>query len=219
MQIRNSLFFGIDEQRISYLLEDLRARWEEYEKGQTILQEGSSIQEIGIVEEGRVMISHFDVWGRASLLGQIGPGDVFGEAYACAPDQALQVHVMAMEKTRVQFLHIQQFLRIYDPSRHEHSLFLQNLLQIGAKRTLQLSRRMRYMEQKTIRGKLMLYFSDCAQEQGSKTLVLPYNRQQLADYLHVDRSAMCHALSLMQEEGRIRYHRNEITLLMDEIDI
>ena len=93
-----------------------------------------------------------------------------------------------------------------------HSKLIRNLLTVCASKSLQLSERIMHTTSKSIRGRLLSYFSDCAKKEGSYSFTIPFNRQQLADYLGVDRSTMCNELSKMQREGLIRYERSSFTL-------
>ena len=187
------LFQNIPPEDLDALLKCLDVRKKRYQKGEILFLEGAPTSNLGIVLSGRIMIEMGDAWGGRSILGTIGPGGTFAEAYACIPGEPLLVTVSAAEDTTV----------------------MQNLLTLCARKNLQLSRRMQHTAQKSIRGRLMSYFSQCAKQSGSNTFEIPYNRQQLADYLNVDRSALCSELSKMQRDGLIRYEKNHFTVCPD----
>ena len=190
---------------------------EEDSRGEVILPEGVPITKLGVVRNGKVLMEHSDVWGNNSVLGHAASGAVFGEAYACAPEESLLIRVIAAEETTVLFLDMQ---RIWNPCSDAcpfHIQLLRNLLTISAKKNLQLSRRILHTGAKTIRGRLLSYFSDCSKRAGSRTFSIPYNRQQLADYLGVDRSAMCSELSKMQKDGILWYQKNQFRLETAEV--
>ena len=181
------------------------------------MPEGVPITKLGIVRHGKVLMEHSDVWGNNSVLGHAASGAVFGEAYACAPEEPLLIRVIAAEETTVLFLDMQ---RIWNPCSDAcpfHIQLLRNLLTISAKKNLQLSRRILHTGAKTIRSRLLSYFSDCSKRAGSRTFSIPYNRQQLADYLGVDRSAMCSELSKMQKDGILWYQKNQFRLETAEV--
>ena len=210
---QTSLFSGISQADLSALLSCLAAVERRYSKGAVILAEGEPTQWMGLVLEGRAIISCADVWGKSSILGFAEPGAVFGEAYACVPGEALLISVCAAEETRVLFLNVGKLLTVCDNACPFHARLIRNLLSISAGKNLQLSRRIFHTTPKSIRGRLLSYFSECAKKSGSLTFTLPFNRQQLADYLGVDRSAMSSELSKMQRDGLIQVKGSTITML------
>lgn len=207
------LFSGISQADLSNLLSCLAAVERRYSKGAVILAEGEPTQWMGLVLEGRAIISCADVWGKSSILGFAEPGAVFGEAYACVPGEALLISVCAAEETRVLFLNVGKLLTVCGNACPFHARLIRNLLTISAGKNLQLSRRIFHTTPKSIRGRLQSYFSECAKKSGSLTFTLPFNRQQLADYLGVDRSAMSSELSKMQRDGLIQVQGGTITML------
>lgn len=210
---QTSLFSGISQADLSNLLSCLAAVERRYSKGAVILAEGEPTQWMGLVLEGRAIISCADVWGKSSILGFAEPGAVFGEAYACVPGEALLISVCAAEETRVLFLNVGKLLTVCGNACPFHARLIRNLLSISAGKNLQLSRRIFHTTPKSIRGRLQSYFSECAKKSGSLTFTLPFNRQQLADYLGVDRSAMSSELSKMQRDGLIQVQGGTITML------
>ena len=210
---QTSLFSGISQADLSNLLSCLAAVERRYSKGAVILAEGEPTQWMGLVLEGRAIISCADVWGKSSILGFAEPGAVFGEAYSCVPGEALLISVCAAEETRVLFLNVGKLLTVCGNACPFHARLIRNLLSISAGKNLQLSRRIFHTTPKSIRGRLQSFFSECAKKSGSLTFTLPFNRQQLADYLGVDRSAMSSELSKMQRDGLIQVQGGTITML------
>lgn len=206
------LFRGISEQEIQSLMHCLQVSTSIYRRGETILGEGTVTENIGIVLSGMALISCGDIWGNTSILGNVAPGEVFAEVYACIPGQPLLISVSAAENTEVMFMNVGHVLKTCSNACPFHSKLIQNLLSVCARRSLQLSQRISHTNTKSIRGRLMSYFSECAKQSGSNAFTVPYNRQQLADYLSVDRSAMCNELSKMRRDGLIEYERNRILL-------
>lgn len=206
------LFCGLKKSEITSLLDCLNATKRSYKKGEVILSEGSTTENIAIVLSGMAVISCSDIWGNNSILGNVAPGSVFSEVYACIPGQPLLVTVFAAENTTVLFMNVGRVLTTCTNACPFHGRLVRNLLTVCAHKNLQLSRRILHTSSKSIRGRLMSYFSECAKRAGSNSFLVPYNRQQLADYLNVDRSAMCNELSKMQKDGIIEYKRNHISL-------
>lgn len=213
MNLSNTkLFYGLKEDEITSLLDCLNAEKKSYKKGEIILSEGTITENIGIVLSGMAMISCCDIWGNNSILGNAAPGSVFAEVYACIPGQPLLVTVSAAEDTSVLFMNVGRILTACTNACPFHARLVRNLLNVCAHKSLQLSQRIQHTGSKSVRGRLMSYFSDCARHAGSNSFLVPYNRQQLADYLNVDRSTMCNELSKMQKDGIIEYERNRILL-------
>lgn len=206
------IFQGIEEPEIASLLQCLQATERTYQKGETILSEGSITENMGIVLSGMALISCGDIWGNTSVLGHVTPGSVFAEVYACIPGEPLLITVSAAEDTTILFINVGRILSTCTNACPFHTRLARNLLTVCAHKSLQLSQRILHTSSKSIRGRLMSYFSQCAKQAGNSTFQIPYNRQQLADYLGVDRSAMCHELSKMQKEGLISYEKNRFSL-------
>ncbi|MFR3225852.1 MAG: Crp/Fnr family transcriptional regulator [Blautia massiliensis (ex Durand et al. 2017)] len=206
------LFRGLEEAEIASLLSCLNAVERRFQKGEVILAEGSVTENIGVVLSGMAVVSCGDIWGNTSVLGSVPPGAVFGEAYACIPGQPMLAAVSAAEDTTVLFMNVGRVLATCTQACPFHTRLVRNLLTVCAHKSLQLSQRVQHTSSKSIRGRLMSYFSECAKRAGSNSFLIPYNRQQLADYLNVDRSAMCNELSKMRRAGVIEYERNRILL-------
>ena len=210
--INTQLFRGLEEAEITSLLGCLNAVERSFQKGEVILSEGSITENIGIVLSGMAVISCNDIWGNTSILGNVAPGSVFAEVYACIPGQPMLVTVSAVEDTSVLFMNVGRVLATCTNACPFHTRLVRNLLTVCAHKSLQLSQRIQHTSSKSIRARLMSYFSECAKRAGSNSFLIPYNRQQLADYLNVDRSTMCNELSKMQKDGIIEYERNRILL-------
>jgi CRP-like cAMP-binding protein len=175
-----------------------------------LLEAGQRAPALGVVLAGRVHMEHLDVWGSKTLLGQAGPGDLFAETYACLPDEPLRVSVVAAENGEALFLETGQLLQCgCEPWRWK---LTQNLLRIAARKNLGLAQRSLYTAPKTIRGRITAYFSVLARQNGSLRFTLPFDRQQLADHLGVDRSALSNALSQMQKDGLLVIDKREVEL-------
>ena len=211
------LFRGMEPSDIDEMLGSLQAKERTYKKGEIILPEGLPTEQIGVVLSGRVVIELGDVWGNNSVLSSIGPGGVFAEAYACVPGEPLMVNVTAAEETETLLLNIGQVLDPCSKACPYHMRIVRNLLTLCAVKNLQLSRRMLHTGPKSIRKRLLSYFSECIKRTGSYSFDIPYNRQQLADYLSVERSALSNELSTMQRDGLIRYEKNHFDV-MEQIE-
>ena len=191
------LFRGMTEAEICGLLACLSAGERRYARGERILTAGDPCPWMGLVLSGRVLVELSDAWGNDSVLGAAGEGEVFAEAYACAPGEPLLVNVTASEESTVLLLDAGRLLSPCESFCSGHALLLRRLLALCARKNLQLSQRALHTAPKTIRGRLMSYLSECAVRSGSSSFDIPYDRRQLAGYLGVERSALCAELSRM----------------------
>ena len=207
------LFRGMEPSDIEEMLGCLHAKEHAFQKGEIIFPEGTATEQIGVVLSGRVIIEMGDVWGNNSVLSSVGAGGIFAEAYACVPGEPLMVNVTAAEDTEVLLLHIGQVLEPCAKVCPRHLRLLRNLLTLSAGKNLQLSRRVLHTSPKSIRKRLLSYFSECIKRTGSYSFDIPYNRQQLADYLCIDRAAMSTEISKLQKEGFIKTNRNHFELI------
>lgn len=212
-----ALFRGISQEELQTMLHCLQAVEKTYARGEMIFCCGQTTRKLGLVLSGSVMIQRDDLWGKSSLIGRVETGQIFGEIYACIPGEPMLVNVIAAEKAKVLFLDIQRVMQVCSNACAFHHTMVTNLLQIVAQKNLQLSRRILYTAPKTIRGRLLTFLSDQVQEAGSCTVTIPFSRQQLADYLGVDRSALSAELSKMQKDGILTYEKNTFHLSTTEV--
>ena len=206
------LFRGISESEIAELLLCLGAHERRFKKGDVILRAGSPVDEFGLVLSGSVNIVVNLYWGNSIIFGHVGKGEVFAENYAAIPGKELLCDVVACEDTHVLFLKMQSVMTTCRMGCAYHNRIIQNMLRISAQKNLNMSSRMLHTASKSLRERLLSYFSEQALEHGGAQFTIPFNRQQLADYLAVNRSAMSNELSKMQEEGLITFRKNEFIL-------
>lgn len=209
---RCPLFAGMDTAEISDALHCLSAKERQYAKGQAVFLAGQHVVTVGIVLAGGVHVEKDDYWGNRTILAHIGPGELFGEAFACAGVEKLPVSVTAAEKTRVMLVDYNKIVTTRAPGCSFHTRLVQNMLRILAQKNVVLTQKMETITQRTTREKLLAYLSAQARQAGSRRFAIPFNRQELADYLAVDRSAMSAQLSQMQREGLLRTNKNQFEL-------
>ena len=210
---KSSLFDGVEEQDLNSMMHCLSAKRRHYKKKEFIFHSGDRAQQIGMVLCGTVHMMKEDFWGNRMILGEAGPGDLFGEVYACAGVQWLEVNVLAKTDTDILFLDIQKILTVCSNGCEFHSRMIRNLLSSISRRTLAMTRKVEHMSQRTLRDKVLSYLSSQAMITGSREFTIPYNRQQLAEYLSVDRSALSSELGKMKKEGILEFRKNWFRLL------
>lgn len=209
------LFHGASPEEIQLLLTALDARCSRHARGDVILAAGTHTSRLWVVLSGGITIENHDAWGNRSILGHVAIGEVFAETYACLPQQPLLVSATASEDSQLLSLDLSGLFTCSCPSS---DILLRNLLAITARKNLALSRRIFYTSSKTIRGRLLSYLSDQAMLHGSRTFAIPFDRQQLADYLGVDRSALSNELSKLRREGVLTARKNRFSLLDGQAD-
>lgn len=212
------LFRGASKEEVEKMLRCLSTHTKAFQKGEMIYHAGETVDCMGLVLSGSVNIENDDVWGNKSIFSHVGVGRIFAETYACIPGETLMINVIAAEKTEILFLNATRLLEICPNSCAHHQKLIKNLLQISAQKNLELSRRILHTSSKTIRGRLLSYFSEQAMQNGSYQFTIPFNRQQLADYLGVDRSAMSNELSKMRNDGILSYEKNTFALRRTTIE-
>lgn len=211
--LKMPLFRGFTEKELSNALSSFSAKEKSFQKGDIILGAGTTPGVIGIVLSGSATILSDDIWGNRTILSNVRKGGLFAEAYAVLEDEPLLVDVMANENCRILFLQIKKAL---SPSKSPESWnykFIQNLLMISSRKNLILSGRSFHTAPKTIRGRVMSYLNAVSLQKGTKEFDIPFDRQQLADYLNLERSALSKELGKMQKEGILITRKSHFKLL------
>ncbi|MBQ8002408.1 MAG: Crp/Fnr family transcriptional regulator [Clostridia bacterium] len=210
---RNLLFSGVGEADIESMLSCLGARLCTYKKGEYVLRQGEHLDAITVLVEGKLHIQKDDYWGNRSILGQISVGEIFGEAYVAPESGVLLNDVVAMEDCAVIFFDVKRIITACSSACRFHALVVQNLFFAISEKNRKLVQKLGHMSKRTTREKLISYLSEEAKKQGSAKFSIPFNRQQLADFLSVDRSAMSNELCKMRDEGLLKFDKNCFTLL------
>ena len=211
--IRSSpLFSGISEEELAAMLSCLDAKKESFPKDAFLLRAGDTAESIGLVLSGSVLVIQEDIWGNRNILSKAGPGQTFAAAYACAPGSVLSASVVAETPVTVMLLNVGRVLNVCSSACSHHSRIIRNLLGELAEKNLRLSEKLTHMGQRSTRAKLMSYLSAEAQRLGRYEFDVPFSRQQLADYLAVERSGLSLELGKMRAEGLLDFHKNHFVL-------
>ncbi len=208
-----ALFQGIEAAGIEEILGCLGSNVKHYMKNQTIILSGSEITSLGIVLKGGVQVIREDILGNRMLVAGLGEGEIFGETFACAGITESPVSVVATETCQVLWLPIKRIVSPCSSVCSFHSNLINNLLKLLAGKNLYLNNKMELLSKRTIRDKIMAYLSYEAEKNHSNSFETALNRNELADYLCVDRSAMSREISRLKEEGVIEYHKNYFKIL------
>lgn len=207
------LFSNVGADELRAMLSCLNATLRTYEKGAYIFRQGDPIRHITLLAEGELLIQRDDHWGNRSIISHIAPGEMFGEAYLAPNSGMILNDVVAEQSSAVFFFDVRQLMTTCPSACPFHTRVVQNLFYAISEKNRTLVQKLGHMSRRTTREKLLSYLSEESGRQQSNTFTIPFNRQQLADFLSVDRSAMSSELGRMREEGLIDFDRSRFTLL------
>lgn len=210
---RTKLFAGVCEEEIAAMLSCLDARVRTYRRGEYVLHAGEHLQQIMLVVEGEVHVRRDDYWGNCSIVNRIAVGEMFGEAYLSPESGALLNDVVAVADSTVMLFDVRRILTVCSSACRFHTAVVQNLVFAIAEKNRALVQKIGHISQRSTREKLISYLSEVAKRENSASFTIPFNRQQLADFLSVDRSAMSNELCRMRDEGLLEFEKNAFRLL------
>ena len=213
---RCPLFSEIACGDLEALLGCICPRIKDHLKGEIIMEAGDPATMIGIVLSGSVQVIREDYYGNRSMMGKLGPGDMFAEAFACSGMQEMPVSVMATEASQIMLI---ESCRITQSCAHAcgfHHQLIYNLMKILATKNLLCNEKIEVTSKRTTREKLLTYLMLQAQKVSSSDFEIPFNRQELADYLEVDRSGLSAEISKLRREGLLVCQKNRFKLLLEK---
>lgn len=205
------LFAGVDETEIETMLGCLNASLKKYDEGEFVYRQGDLVDRISVLAEGRLHVQSDDYWGNRSIITAVSPGEMFGQAYLAG--EAIMNDVIAVEPSTVITFDANRVLTTCSSACRFHNMVVRNLFHALSENNLRLVTKLGHMSKRTTREKLMDYLSVMAKQAGSPTFTIPFDRQQLADFLSVERSAMSAELGKMQKEGLLKTNRSRFILL------
>lgn len=207
------LFRGIEENNIENMLSCLGAKIISFDKKYTIFAEGSPAKYIGIMLSGSAQIFQVDYNGNRNILSSIETGEVFAEAFACAEIEALPVTIIANEPSEVLLIDSNRVLYTCSNNCDFHRQLIFNLMKNLATKTLKFHQKIEITSKRTTREKLLTYLSLYSKNIGKKSFTIPFDRQELADYLEVERSGLSMEISKLKKDGIINSRKNYFELL------
>lgn len=212
-QIKNSpIFFGLTEEELKEMLVCFNARIKTYENEDIIIRQGDMIKNIYLILEGNVNIEKDSYWGRRIIVTQLGVNDNIALAFVASKNVESSIDAVSVGKSKLLILSYEKCTTMCQNVCVKHRNLINNLFEILSKENIELLQKIENISQKTIREKLLTYFSNEAKKNRSNIFEIPFNRQDLADYLNIDRSAMSFELSKMQKEGYIKFEKNKFML-------
>ncbi len=210
--VKCKIFNNISENNILNILPCLDPKIKTYEKNEYIFHQGDKINKVGIIIKGSLLIEGLDYWGNSSILKNLNTYDMFGEIYAFE-NRSLVVSIKANTKCKIIFLNLDKMLHPCSISCSFHTILIINLLEIFAKKAIIMNNKIEILSKRTTEDKLLTYLNSFSIQKKSKSFVIPFNRQELADFLVVNRSALSKELMKLKKAGVLDFNKNNFTLL------
>jgi len=207
------LFEGIEDKDLLGLLGCLGAKVMSFEKKHSIFTEGSRARYIGIVLSGSAQIVQMDYYGNRSIIHEIVPSELFGEAFACAEMASIPVSVVANEACEVLLIDCVRILHTCKKACGFHQRLIFNLMKDIATKAIMFQQKIEVISKRSTREKLLAYLNIQARKSGGRSFVIPFDRQELADYLEVERSGLSAEISKLRKEGILKSNKNSFELL------
>ena len=212
-----TLFEGIQTDDITRILSCFGAKMEHFDKKYTVFAEGFPARQLGIVLSGSVQMTQMDYYGNRNIISVMGRSEVFAEAFACAGVDLLPVSVIANEPSDLLLIDRQRILHTCDGNCEFHRRIIYNLMRDLAIKTISFHQRIDITSKRTTRDKLLAYLSYQAGKKGSQSFDIPFDRQELADYLEVDRSGLSAEISKLRREGVLDCNKNHFILYREDL--
>lgn len=207
------LFDNIDDDDLEPMMSCLGAKVIKYNKRETVMEEGEPAEYIGIVLSGSVQIVRVDYYGNRSIVTSVYASEIFAESFACAGVKNIPIDVVATEDSKIMLIDCHRVITLCSNSCAFHGQMIFNLLKIVANKNLAFNQKIEITSQRTTRDKLMTYLMQQAKKKGANSFKISYDRQELADYLEVDRSGLSAEISKLRREGIIESKRSWFKLL------
>jgi CRP-like cAMP-binding protein len=206
------LFAGISDNELGSLMKCLGCTFRAYKRGENVYLAGDIAREIGLVACGRVRIVKDDFYGNQNIIAEVSEGGIFAEAAVCSGAGVLTVNVVAATDAEIMFFDFQRVIATCSSACIFHTLLIRNMLSVFARKNLLLAGKMEHITKRTTREKLLSYLTEQSQIRNSNAFEIPFNRQELADFLSVERSALSAEMSKLKANGVIAYHKNRFEI-------
>ena len=207
------IFYNLKKDEIINILKFFSYSKKDFEKNNFIFEIGKPISKIGIILSGEINIIKEDFWGNRNILNKFKSGEIFGEVFALAKVSPNNILVETSQNSKILFLDLTNFSIDNENNSNEILKFLSNIFKISLKKNILFTEKLEHITKKTIREKIISYLSTEALKNRSNSFFIKFDRQELADYLFVERSALSRELSSMKKDGLIEYNKNYFTLI------
>lgn len=209
---KSKLFHGITEEEMDHMMGCLMAVEKKYKKNEFIYRVGDKITSVAFVIEGSVHVIKEDYWGNQYIITEIPKGQIFGETYACLENSNIEVNAVAAKDCEILMLELNRILNTCPKACNYHTKLISNLVNVIALKNKVLTGKMEHISQRNTKDKILSYLSEISLREGSSSFEIPFNRQQLADYLAVDRSALSKELCKLRDEEVLSFNKNYFEL-------
>lgn len=209
---KSQIFCGIEKEDLPKVFEKVGGTVKNYKKGEFVFRAGEEVSRLCILLEGSLHILREDYWGNANIITDILPGEVFAEVYSCLENTKIEVSVAAIKDSRVFMADINKIIYSKENISGYDEIITKNFISVIARKNLRLNIKVSHISGRSIREKLISYLSYVSEKKGSGEFEIPFNRQQMADYLNTDRSALSAELGKMRKEGIIEFEKNKFKL-------
>ena len=209
------LFYNIKTDEIDYLLKCLDAKFKTYYKNDFIILADDDISFIGLIIRGSIHIISEDSFGERNIIAKLSRGNLFAEAFVCAGVKKSPISVMAVEECKIMTIEFNRIITTCPNSCSHHSSLIENMIKILSNKNLMLNNKIDILSKRSIREKLLAYFSILIKENKSNNFSIPFSRDELADFLCVNRSALSREITNMKNDGLIDFNRNNFTVFFN----
>ena len=207
----NPLFQGITFNEFERMYSCLSARTADYKKDDIIILSGNKINSVGLILSGGVKIIKEDINGNINIIAELAVSEIFGEVFACAGIEQSPVTVQASENAEILFIDYKKIITSCNSACPFHAKLIENMIELLAQKNLMLNQKIEILSKRTTKEKLFCFFD--YQRNTKKKFTIPFNREEMAHYLCVDRSAMSNELCKMRDEGLIKFNKNEFEII------
>lgn len=209
------LFNNIEDDNLLPMLSCIGANIKHYCKNEYVFTEGEPAEYIGLVLKGSVQIEQTDYFGNRNIVAIIDESELFGESFACADIDLIPVNAVANKDSEIMFLNSKNITKTCCNNCEFHQQIIYNLMKLIAKKNLMFHQKIEITSKRTTREKLMTYLMIQAKKADCNSFIIPYNRQQLADFLEVDRSGLSLEISKLRKEGILKSDKNYFELIQN----
>ncbi len=207
------LFKGFKEAEIIDFLTKVSAKLSEFKKDEFIIKTNDKPNEFGILIKGSANIQKLDFNGKLNITSNIDVSELFGEAFVYADINKALVSVCCNENSSVILLNKNNISNLAHSDIELFKKFNENMLKCMSKKLVNLNRKIDILTGQNIREKILGYLDSLSEDNKKSTIEIPFNREQLADFLCVNRSSLSRELSKMRDEGIIDFYKNSFKKL------
>ncbi len=207
------IFKDANESECQAMMYCFKTRFKRFEKKDVIVSQGEPFDDVILIVKGSAKVENTDTMGNINLMLHLNKGELYGVESAYAGDEFYRDTLIATERTLVLFMNKFRLMKPCNNRCKRHENVITNIMQMVAETNHSLMEKLTHISKKTIREKLLSYFTLMKQKANSSYFEIPFNKTELANYLSVDRSAMSSELSKMKEDGLIDFDKREYHLI------